>query len=769
VFINAEDRTVEAIPDRQGMFTANVVTFLNQSALNLAIKLNEIVPGTDFLDIDIDVTLKHPFPGMDQFDGYDVRGVFMGDGSESLASNSDLVYPAFGVDQFMLADPVGGNGAPDGYTRWFNISEFTTGGMPLVSYTQGKYASAGFNGTATICPYRYFADGLGKNEDLWTSLNAHPGSNGVFSAGVSNTRNYYLRFPDGKGVKYGYAVLANWEGPTVHPSNTPETVACMVSDNSDVYYIDPAQKGGDLDLDISVWDWGVESAGVGDYGIIIESTVLSSPHPLDSSEMTPVGGDENYSTYHVEIPADNVTGNGDQEYWVMVEYENYDYTNDFGVVNDAWEDALTAVFRFNLDVPNEIECNDWVPVVDTLNGKTSSYAAAKPHTGWTVEGDLFEDGNPGVAVSDGSSDVAVAANVLWVDINTISFDIDLSDVPAGTYDIVVTNGCGAQEEGVGEDLLTVLNWIHVVDDPNIDVVTGYDGPTDITVDPSSDQVGISYANYWVKWSNDYSTHSGKYNSWYNSWLPGYPDMWYWDSQPGLIYYAHDASPWYPGKNLCWSWCDWTGWQSTHSQWQPDPNNRMTDISNVQGTDELWGLFHWASASADVYKSPFIYTSADYSIGYWYNSASWYNTTGDNGVVLDNVRAIDLGVFSNPNYDVFILEYLPGQDTGVIEKWRKTLPKGSMAITLMASFGEGHLYNPLDITCDSNSNVFVLETDSNGDPNIWAYDDAGELIGWSEVLTSDEMSGDALRMDASLSAAPDEVHVLHTGGVTRFAM
>ncbi|HDS29742.1 MAG TPA: hypothetical protein ENN67_01725, partial [Firmicutes bacterium] len=153
---------IDTVPVRNAMFTANVVNFLNGSPMNLGFKIIEVVNGIDFTDIDIDVTLKHPFPGMPQFNGYDVRGVFMGDGSKSMNYSTDLVYPVKGVDQFMFADPVGGNGAPDGYTRWFNISEFSKGGMPLLSYTPGMYASTGFNGTATLCPYKYFADGLGK-------------------------------------------------------------------------------------------------------------------------------------------------------------------------------------------------------------------------------------------------------------------------------------------------------------------------------------------------------------------------------------------------------------------------------------------------------------------------------------------------------------------------------------------------------------------------------------------------------------------------------
>ena len=68
----------------------------------------------------------------------------------------------------------------------FNFSEFSEGGMSLFSYTEGNFASPGFSGSATLCPYRYYADGLGTYEDLWTWLNDHPTQNGQFSSGATN-------------------------------------------------------------------------------------------------------------------------------------------------------------------------------------------------------------------------------------------------------------------------------------------------------------------------------------------------------------------------------------------------------------------------------------------------------------------------------------------------------------------------------------------------------------------------------------------------------
>ncbi len=345
VDIDIPSQTATAVENRQAMFTANVVNFINNKPAGLSFHIKGTSVGPEYIEVDIDVSISHPFPGLHQYDGYDVRGVFMGDGSASLATTGGT-YPRAGTDQMMLADSHG-FGGPDGYTRWFNIGEFSEGGMPLFSYTEGKLASPGFNGTATLNAYKYFMDGLGPTGSAFVWLDLHADQHGVFSSGATNTRDYHLRFPNGKGVVFGYAILANWTGaePEYHPSNAPEAVASAVDDNSNVFYVDDTNKGGIINLDFSLFGWhGQPSA------IYIESTVLSGLHQLDASEMIPVGGDENYSTWHVEIPADNITGTGWNDYWIIAEYSAWDYSNDFGTPNLAQDDPLTAYFRYYLDV-----------------------------------------------------------------------------------------------------------------------------------------------------------------------------------------------------------------------------------------------------------------------------------------------------------------------------------------------------------------------------------------------------------------------------------
>jgi hypothetical protein len=453
VYIDIPTKTATAVINRQAMFTANVVQFLNGKPPKLGFKINDTPIGGDYVDVDIDVSLTHPFAGLTQYNGYDVRGVFMGDGSMVLQYNGELIRPVLGTDQSMLPDPVDQLGGPDGYTRWFNKTEFS-GGMPLLSYTKGSLASPNFNGTATLCPYKYFADGLGKNDDVYTWLKDNPTSHGVFTAGSMNTRNYYLRFPNTKSIVYGYAVLANWTGetPEFHPSNAPESVAVSVSDNSTVFYASPSENGGDIIMDIGVmnWDSHVSTVPMEAYKIILESSVLTSNYAFSTTDMTPTGGGDNYSTYHVEIPADNVQAVEGNEIWVIVEQQGIDYTNTFGVTNLADTDPLAAFFRFDFKVEDQTGC----PNPTVIGIDPAIVLADSSVNDVAIEGTGFLNG-PSLAAKlslTGQPDI-IGTDVKWIDNSNITADFDLTGAIAGFWDVVVTNGCG--NVGTGNGLLEI--------------------------------------------------------------------------------------------------------------------------------------------------------------------------------------------------------------------------------------------------------------------------------------------------------------------------
>jgi len=363
--------TIEAALSRSAMFTLNATGFLNAAPGSLQLTMNGITPGFDYLDVDLDVTITHPVD-IEGFDGYDVRGVFIGNGSGKLDSNEDLRCAVPGTDQVLLN--------ADGYTRWFNPVEFTSPG--IFGHVPGDFASNAYNPTATLNPYKYFGEGLGSGDDLIAYLRSGVANTGYFLRGTSNTRNYILRFPvPSPGVKYAYAVVANWSGkaPSNHPSHAPEAVGCRIKDDDSVlWYVDDTNRGGRLMLDIGVFDWGSspESGVMTEYKIAVESTVTSAPYTLDLSEMTPWLSDGQYHVYHVEIEADDIKSANGNEVWVSVKYPGMDYSNPLGVPNIADGDALTACFRSDLTVSSFPV--RWIRVISPNGGEV--WDASSPQT-----------------------------------------------------------------------------------------------------------------------------------------------------------------------------------------------------------------------------------------------------------------------------------------------------------------------------------------------------------------------------------------------------
>jgi len=259
----------------------------------------------------------------------------------------------------------------------------------VFGYVDGKLSSPGYNANTTLNGYKYFGQGLGPVDDLWTYLNATDSTIGWFTAGTSNKRNYVIRFPmPSPGIKYKYAVVATWDGPNPadHPAHAVEALGIDFTDSSDLYYVDEITNGGNLDFDINIFDWSSEltSTVMEDYSIIIESTVLSSPYYLSASEMTPIESSDHSHKYHFTVPADNVTGIDNQEIWVLVEYADYDYSNDFGIPNEVSDDPLAAAFRYGLTVSDVAPYDPQITVLIPNGGDLYGTGTSEPIT-WSSQ------------------------------------------------------------------------------------------------------------------------------------------------------------------------------------------------------------------------------------------------------------------------------------------------------------------------------------------------------------------------------------------------
>jgi hypothetical protein len=341
-YIDTQTGRIDVLQLRSASFTANVNNLLEAKPNNLLITDIDL---TDYFTdgrLNCTVTLKHPFPGLYEYDGFDVWGVFLHNGASALHYDG-LTYsggPAAGEDEAELLNA-------DGYTRWFNQPEFDGSGAPLLEYWPGKLGNIS-KPTATLNPYRIFADTLGPADDYrtWLIDEGNAPDRNIFRAGMSNSRRYELRFPIIGGnptLDFQYAVVATWEtgDPTLtgdpgvyDPGDFPasanvEEAFYVRADatNSSLYHIGPGDYGGDFKANIEVFDW--QGRSVGGHGIpnevaglIVEGDFIPGGSiQLNAAQVVSMAkpGSGISSVFEVEIIGCTPTQSGGADYWVIVE------------------------------------------------------------------------------------------------------------------------------------------------------------------------------------------------------------------------------------------------------------------------------------------------------------------------------------------------------------------------------------------------------------------------------------------------------------------
>jgi hypothetical protein len=328
VIIDSENMTVDVVPLRGAEFTCNVTKFMQPpiSPTNLVIKSIGIgsLPADGYFEVD--VGLQHPFPGLKRFSGFDVRGILMTNGSTVGSYDNSVIIGS--ADDTRLLNP-------DGYTRWWNYSEFTSYNT-IFGYTEGKLGPSK-QLTATVNPYKYFALGLGKDDPV-TSLD--PASRGFFptDAGVL-TRTYKIQFlKDGSQTlfNYQYAVDASWAAPDSafepdYPveafppeANVAEAYHMSATDaGSTAYFVDQDTKGGKFTFDLEIFDrqGNVNPGGVpGEVSAIwLESDALASPvNALSGATIVP-GSTVVSSVFEVNLTSLNLTKSGTVDFFATIE------------------------------------------------------------------------------------------------------------------------------------------------------------------------------------------------------------------------------------------------------------------------------------------------------------------------------------------------------------------------------------------------------------------------------------------------------------------
>lgn len=258
VVLNIEDGTAEVIPARTAEFTLNLTRFYNPPAdtTNFQVTVNAADCDIPNRIIDLNLILKHPFPGTGYW-GFDTRMTIFGAATTVGKHDDSVAYPSAAELRILNAD---------GYMRWWNKNEF--GPLEKIfGYCEGWIASPGFSTSfGTVNGYKYFYEGCSPTE---YPINPSASGRGVFSAGPVS-RKTAIQFPNvANPYKFKYSIAASWDLSDPFPptapgdfpltANSQEAYKIVVTEDTgaSTAFFDPDDStfGGDLVLDIEVFDW----------------------------------------------------------------------------------------------------------------------------------------------------------------------------------------------------------------------------------------------------------------------------------------------------------------------------------------------------------------------------------------------------------------------------------------------------------------------------------------------------------------------------------
>ncbi len=333
--IDPEARTLEFVRLREGNFHLNALKFLEPPPyLNLTLEYLEF-NGDNII---ADIGLRHPFLGLTKFTGFDVCGIFIGNGSVSGFTDSDLIMAGDG-DTHLLN--------PDGLSRWWNPSEFPMDGT-MKAYQDGLLGTpdsvADFNGT--LNGYKYFCDDLDDIADTLDDVDIN--GRGMFASGMKNVRRYEIH-KGTEGLVFNYAVDACWKFPMGSPpwtapddfaieANRVEAWHVTVTELENTLFNDGSESGGDLSLSIDVYDW---------FNADMNTVRVESPGNFTMTESsTAIGGGPGYSTYEVDI-TNTTPAEGSIDLLVSIVSEEENWGEFITGVN------TTAYFTYSADVVTE--------------------------------------------------------------------------------------------------------------------------------------------------------------------------------------------------------------------------------------------------------------------------------------------------------------------------------------------------------------------------------------------------------------------------------
>jgi len=388
ISFNPSTRTVDIVPLRQAAFNANVTIFLQPPTAPANLLKLQINPTSDFDTgyIDCDVTLEHPFKARPMYRGFDVRGIFMADGTHPVECLPGLDRTASDEARLLNAD---------GYTRWWNSSEFGPEGE-LLGFQTGKLGYP-YKPSATLNGYMYFADDLNELDGV-ESLD--PATRGTFATfpGI-NTRNYQLQFalPGGApDFKFQYAVDTAWEEPdgSFEPdypieafgenAQVREPYHLILSDlGSSAYYEDPDTYGGQLNLAIEVFDWQTPESGVSTElsALFLESDTFAAPVDVLPLAYEYPGSQVTSRTYSVVLDDLTLTHAGLHEVFIAAVSSEGTYEPNIPTGGTGWmypHEPLAAFALGYVNILGESQNDPPVAIADD-SGPLTGYPTLTVH------------------------------------------------------------------------------------------------------------------------------------------------------------------------------------------------------------------------------------------------------------------------------------------------------------------------------------------------------------------------------------------------------
>ncbi len=332
-----EKNNLDITPLRGSSFHLNALRFLEPPS-NLHLRIAGPIKITGNI-LDANLAIVHPFLGLTKYTGFDVCGIIFTHGSDTGFHNPDIVMAGPGDTRLLNAD---------GYSRWWNPSEFPHG-ETMFNYKDGLLGtpSGAADYNCTVNGYKYYADGLEGNTPL---SELDPARRGMFSAGQIRTRHYQIDISG--GLIFNYAIDACWRVPSGNspydaPDDFPEDANRAEAYNINVtevfntlFYEDSYQiGGGNLKLSIDVYDH---------FNCSLNKVYGESLDGLPFVGMTaPVSGNETFSTYELDFHGSELTHAGTGRMLIEVRSEETGYPPVLP------EEPLCAYFVYEFDISSE--------------------------------------------------------------------------------------------------------------------------------------------------------------------------------------------------------------------------------------------------------------------------------------------------------------------------------------------------------------------------------------------------------------------------------